>query len=83
VTVDRKDHDEGQASAGQERADALFHELSEALNALGNYLAAAQQKFPDSPELAELLLKAGGQHDRACRTLRRLRAVAERARRPQ
>jgi hypothetical protein len=55
-----------------------LHELTEALTALGNYLASANKihnsAAPGSPRLGEALEKSLGQHERAVAT-RRLRQL--------
>lgn len=55
---------------------ALVHELTEALTALGNYLASANRlndSAPRSQRLGEALEKSLGQHERAVEATRRLR----------
>jgi len=56
---------------------ALLHEVSEALTALGSYLAVACHIFGDQQQsgpLAEILQKSSDQHERASRAIRRLNA---------
>lgn len=57
---------------------ALLHELSEALTALGNYLAAARREFevhpgPMQEVLGEALRGGLSQYERAAEAVRRLR----------
>jgi phosphoglycerate-specific signal transduction histidine kinase len=56
-----------------------LHELTEALTALGNYLASANKILnsaaPGSPRLGEALEKSLGQHERAVEATRRLRQL--------
>ena len=59
---------------------ALVDELTEALTALGNYLASANKLFissplPGSQRLSEALQKSLCQHERAAEATRRLRAL--------
>ncbi len=59
---------------------ALFHELIEALTALGNYLAAVQREMENQPALKqevfeEAIRKSVAQYDRASEAVRRLRAL--------
>jgi hypothetical protein len=65
---------------GEAPAAALVSELSEALTALGNYLASANRIFissamPLPQPLSEALQKSLHQHERAIEATRRLRAV--------
>jgi len=65
---------------------ALVSELTEALTALGNYLASANRLFITGPlqgpqRLSEALQKSMSQHERAVEATRRLRAL-NRAPRP-
>jgi len=61
-------------------AATLVSELTEALTALGNYLASANKLVISSPlpgpqPLSEALQKSLGQHERAAEATRRLRAL--------
>ena len=61
-------------------AAALVSELTEALTALGNYLASANKLVISSPlpgpqRLSEALQKSLCQHERAVEATRRLRAL--------
>ena len=61
-------------------AATLVSELTEALTALGNYLASANKLAISSPlpgpqRLNEALQKSLGQHERAVEATRRLRAL--------
>jgi len=63
---------------------ALVHELTEALTALGNYLASANKIYdstPQSQRLGEALEKSLGQHERAVEATRRLRDLGRPRRR--
>ena len=56
--------------AGSSEVAALLHELTEALTALGNYVAAAHRRVTDTPELIreeleETLSKGLVQYERA------------------
>jgi len=58
----------------------LVSELTEALTALGNYLASANKlaisnPLPEPQRLSEALEKSLGQHERAVEATRRLRAL--------
>ena len=57
----------------------LVSELTEALTALGNYLAAANKlvisPLPEPQRLSEALQKSLRQHERAVEAIRRLRAL--------
>src|SRR5262249_36371958 len=62
---------------------ALVSELTEALTALGNYLASANRLFTTGPlqgpqRLSEALQKSMSQHERAVEATRRLRALSPR-----
>jgi hypothetical protein len=62
---------------------ALFHEMIEALTALGNYLGVIENKVKGQPglgqeDLREILEKSAGQHSRACKAARRLRDLLAR-----
>ena len=70
------------APARDEAAPAatLVSELTEALTALGNYLASANKLAISSPlprpqRLSEALQKSLGQHERAVEATRQLRAL--------
>jgi hypothetical protein len=53
--------------------DAVLHELTEALTALGNYLEVVQRQFENRQEvLGEALRASLGQYERAAECLRRL-----------
>jgi len=61
-------------------AATLVSELTEALTALGNYLASANKlvissALPGPQRLSEALEKSLGQHERAVEATRRLRAL--------
>ena len=61
-------------------AATLVSELTEALTALGNYLASANKLAISSPlpgpqRLSEALQKSLGQHERAVEATRQLRAL--------
>jgi hypothetical protein len=73
----RNDGDEAPTNPSADEA-ALLHELSEALTALGNYLAAAQREFevypgPMQEVLAEALRGGLTQYERAAEAVRQLR----------
>jgi hypothetical protein len=62
---------------------AVLHEVTEALTALGNYLAVAHRKFEEQPEprqegLGEALEKSLGQQERASEAVRRLNNILRR-----
>jgi hypothetical protein len=62
---------------------AVLHEVSEALTALGNYLAVAHRKFEEQPEprqegLGEALKKSLGQQERASEAVRQLNNILRR-----
>jgi phosphoglycerate-specific signal transduction histidine kinase len=69
-------------SSRDEETAALLHQLSEALTALGNYLAVVHRKFANEgdpePEMRDLLAKSRAQYERAAETVRRLRALLRR-----
>jgi phosphoglycerate-specific signal transduction histidine kinase len=61
----------------------VLHEVTEALTALGNYLAVAHRKFEEQPEprqegLGEALEKSLGQQERASEAVRRLNNILRR-----
>jgi len=72
---------DGALSAGELAPTApLVSELTEALTALGNYLASANKLVISSPlpgpqRLSDALQKSLGQHERAVEATRRLRAL--------
>jgi len=62
---------------------AVLHDVTEALTALGNYLAVAHRKFEEQPEprqegLGEALEKSLGQQERASEAVRRLNNILRR-----